>query len=130
MTLPSKNRRKLAVDGRSYDWVFDPHRLSGKDAYIAVQDVSGKGPKLLLRWIGLALPRFVRSAILFAIENGWSPIGKSDLEIGCDSFANPPLFYLKPYVAGQFWFHDWWLSQNPGHVFLTPHADYKIEHWK
>jgi hypothetical protein len=130
MTLPAKNRRKLTVDGRCYHWVFDPHRLSGKDAYIAVQDASGEGPKLLLRWIGLALPRFVRSAILFAIENGWSPLGESDMEVGCDSFANPPQFLLKPAGAGQYWFHDWWLLQNPGHLFLTPPTDLKIEHWK
>ena len=130
MALTSKNRRKISVNGRTYFWVFDPSRLAGKDAYVAVQDESGEGRKLFLRWIGLALPRFVRSAILFAVGNGWTPEGDSDMEIGCDSFANPPRFYLKPDGAGQFWFHDWWLEQNPGHLFLTPLGKIETEHWK
>ena len=130
MALPSKNRRLITVDDRRYYWVFDPFRLAGNDAYIAVQDADGSGRKLFLRWIGLALPRFVREAIRFAIAHGWSPEGESDLEIGCDSFADPTRFYLKPEGAGQHWFHDWWLEQNPGRIFLTPMSEYDIPHWK
>ncbi len=130
MTLPSKNRRKITVDGQHFHWVYDPFRLAGKDAYVAVQADSGNGRKLYLRWIGLALPRFVRAAIQFAQSHGWSPDADSDMEIGCDSFANPTRFYLKPVGAGQFWFHEWWLEQNPGHVFLTPLTDYNIAHWQ
>ena len=130
MALPSKNRRRINVDGREYHWVYDPSRLSGNDAYIAVQEPTGNGRKLFLRWIGLALPRFVRAAILFANSNGWSPNADSDMEVGCDSFANPPQFYLKPDDSSQYWFHDWWLEQNPGHIFLTPLGDYDLEHWK
>lgn len=130
MALPAKNRRKIKVKEDEYYWQFNGARLSGNDSYIAVQSVSGKGRKLFLRWIGLALPRFIRSAIEFASQNGWSPDADSDMEIGCDSFSNPPRFYLKPKGSGQHWFHDWWLEQNPGHTFLTPVSDYEIEHWK
>lgn len=130
MALPRKNRRSLTVNGRRYYWVFDPFRLSGNDAYIAVQAGEGSGRKLLLRWIGLALPRFVREAILFAIEQGWSPEGDSDMEIGCDSLAEPTRFVLKPEGAGEHWFHDEWLSQNPGCAFLTPICGLDVPHWK
>lgn len=130
MALPSKNRRTINVDGRKYHWVYDPFRLVGNDAYIAVQDASGTGGKLFLRWIGLVLPRFVRPAIQFAITNGWSPDADADMEIGCDSFANPAKFYLKPEGSDRNWFHDWWLERNPGHIFLTPLAQYDFEHWK
>jgi hypothetical protein len=130
MSLPSKNRRKIVVDGLMFYWVFDPSRLQGNDAYITVQEASGVGRKLFLRWVGLALPRFVREAILFAINNGWSPHGSSDMEIGCDSYANPTQFYLKPEGSDQYWFHNWWFGQNPGHFLSTPLSNYEIEHWK
>ena len=130
MALPSKNRRSIVVDGTKYHWVYDGFRLAGRDAYIAVQNADGNGRKLYLRWIGLALPRFVRDAIQFANRNGWSFDGTTDMEIGCDSFANPTEFMMKPDGASKYWYHDWWVAQNPGHIFLTPATSYHIEHWK
>jgi hypothetical protein len=130
MALPSQNRRKIVVNRHDYHWVFDPSRLSGRDAYIVVQCDSGTGAKLQLRWIGLALPRFVAEAIRFALANDWAPSGNKTLEIGCDSFATPTQFYLKPANASAFWFHDWWHAEHPGHAASTPLSDYKLEHWK
>ena len=130
MALPSKNRRTIVVDGTRYHWVYDGFRLQGKDSYIAIQNADGNGRKLYLRWIGLALPRFVCEAIQFAVQNGWRSDGKTDMEIGCDSFANPTEFLLKPDSASNYWYHDWWVEQNPGHIFLTPITHLDIEHWK
>lgn len=123
MSLPSKNRRTIQVAGRRYHWVFNPHRLSGNDGYIAVQNASGTGSRLYLRWVGLALPRSIRAAILFAMENGWSPDAGGDMEVGCDAFAEPSRFYLRPDGAGPYWFHDWWFAQNPARVFATPRRE-------
>jgi hypothetical protein len=130
MAFPSKNRRKIVVDGHEYYWLFDPSRLSGRDAYIGLQSASGTGAKLLLRWVGLASPRFVADAIRFALPNNWTSSGNKMLEIGCDSFANPTRVYLKPANASAFWFHDWWHAKNPGHAASTPLSDYRLEHWK
>ena len=130
MAIPSKNRRRITVDGKTYYWVFDPYRLQAGDSYLAVQSATGKGRKLYLRWIGLALPLFVREAIQYAIQNGWSPSAESDMEIGCDSFAHPTQFYSKPAGTNSSWFHDWWLKENPGAIFLTPLYDYHLPHWQ
>ena len=122
MAIPSKKRKRIDVNGTVYHYSIG-RRLN--DAHTVVQHASGSGPKILIQWVGLIVPRHVRSAIEHALSLGWKHDSGSDLEFGCDSFADPIEFHTRPDNASQYWFFDQWFADNPDRVFNSPMPGFK-----
>ncbi len=98
MAMPKKKARSIVVDGVAYHWCANLKGSAG-DLKITCQHNSGRGAILLVKakhvdhWyrisietgkfgkselplqseIDVATPRFVQSAIRFALRSGWNP---------------------------------------------------------
>ncbi|MEM7432522.1 MAG: hypothetical protein AAF351_11385 [Pseudomonadota bacterium] len=79
MAFPKKHTRQISVDNRSYVWHLNQNSLVFREAHITIAENGVSGQILYLDpypW-GLEIrPKKVRKAILWAIENGWTPAKK------------------------------------------------------
>jgi len=127
MSLPSKHRKLITVNDVKYHYHFNPFRRLERDAYVVIQHASGEGPKLLIQWVGLVVPRHIRSAVEYAISVGWNNSKGDDFEFGCDSFSEPISFHERPSKASRYWFFDQWFADHPDHLFNSPLIGYKAD---
>ena len=110
MSLPAKNRRRLQLDCGKFRYIFSPDMTNNRGRLV-IERANGLGSMLIVQWRGL-LPdkpkvvprRHMKTAILFAIENGWTNSCEKQFEVGCDTTGEKAELIVRPNNVPNDWF--------------------------
>jgi hypothetical protein len=123
MTLPTKNRRTINVDGVKYHWVIG-NRSDHRCPKATVQQSSGVGAKLFIDPIEILQPSDIASAIRFALVHGWNPSASGpEIRLGFDGSVESDRFVVRKADDPPYWKEKLYGSANTGQPQSPPKAD-------